>query len=184
MTDARGTNNRTAELPFEPPPGPQPQRPPRVVRRPATSEAAAPTTDLFDLPVRSPDPEPPPPPPPSPAPEPPVTHLAPDDMLLQRIDPRSFRPNERSDAWLYWLTDRERADQALREGLPIDPVAPLLLSERPAVLKLLASMAEDGELPPQSIAVLRLRRIAAARFLEADREAACYRLSGVRNVSA
>lgn len=179
MTDARGTKNRTAELPFEPPPGPQPQKPPRIVRRPATSEAVAPTTDLFDLPVRVPDPQPP-----APAPEPPVTHLAPDDMLLQRIDPRSFRPNERSDAWLYWLTDRERADQALREGLPIDPVAPLLLSERPAVLRLLASMAEDGELPPQSIAVLRLRRIAAARFLEADREAACYRLSGVRNVSA
>jgi hypothetical protein len=178
MTDARRARDRTAELPFDPPSGPAPRPPPRVARRPAAPEAVAPTTDLFDLPVRSLDPEQPA------APEPPVTHLAPDDMLLQRIDPRSFRPNERSDAWLYWLTDRERADQALREGLPIDPVAPLLLSERPAVLRLLASMAEDGELPPQSIAVLRLRRIAAIPFLEADREAACYRLSGVRNVSA
>lgn len=172
MTDARGARNRTAELPFEPPSGPQPQRPPRVARRLAPQAVAAPTTDLFDLPVRRPEPEPP------------ATHLAPDDALLQLIDPRSFRPNERSDAWLYWLTDRERAGQALREGLPIDPVAPLLLSERPAVLPLLASMAEDGEVSPQSIAVLRLRRIAAAPFLEPDRTAARYRLSGVRNVSA
>lgn len=118
---------------------------------PETPEPAAPAVETH--------------PPEPPAPEPVRASLLPDEILLQRVDPRSFRPNERPDSWLYWLTDRDGAQDALRDGLPIEAGETLLLSDRPAVLPQLAALAEDPDFSPAGIAVLRLKRIAVEPFL-------------------
>lgn len=107
--------------------------------------------------------------------------LFPDEVLLQKVDPRSFRPNERGDSWLYWLTDRHRADEALRQGLPIEPDAPVMLADRPSVLPRLAALADDPEFSASAIAVLRVRRIAVAPFLRPGPEPASYMLTGEAN---
>lgn len=110
--------------------------------------------------------------------------LAPNEVLLQRVDPRSFRPNERADAWLYWLTDRGQAEDAMRHGLPIEPDAPVLLADRPSMLLRLAALLEDPEFSPNAIAVLRLRRVAVAPFLRPGPEPASYVLCGEAPISA
>ncbi|MCQ8278445.1 hypothetical protein NFI95_08260 [Acetobacteraceae bacterium KSS8] len=119
--------------------------------------------------IEAPVPEPPPP-------EPLRAALQPGEIPLQRVDPRSFRPNERPDAWLYWLTERETAQHALRDGLPIEPGETILLSDRPAVLPRLAALAEDPDVSPAGIAVLRLRRIAVEGFLRPGPEPASFLL--------
>jgi hypothetical protein len=187
---------RTGELALDGEAAAAPERAKAAVRRPAATVARD-EPDLFASPAPVPEPvvqagaqavaQAVPEPPPAGASEQPPTHLSPDAALLQRVDPRSFRPNEKPDAYLYWLTDRDTADAAMRHGLPIDSADPVLLTDRGDVLSRLAGLAEDTEIAPASIAVLRLRRIAAAPFLEPGPVASCYRLSGrapEQNVSA
>ncbi len=124
---------------------------------------------------------------PAPPPDPEPRLLDPQDVLLQRIDPRNLRATDRSDAYLYHVTNGPDAELALRQGLLVSTSDPMILTERQGVGYWLSVLAEDYDYildGPADFVVLRLRRLAVEELLEPDPHASrsagcpCYLLTG------
>ena len=142
-------------------------------------------------------PEPPPGPRPEPVrqPEPDAQapyHLDPHAVLLQQVDHRNLRPTDRSDSYLYHVTNRGEATSALRNGLVVSAHDPVILTERQGVAYWLSVLAEDFDVildGPADFVVLRMRRFAVESLLEPDPDASrsagcsCYLLTGGSGVS-
>ncbi len=204
---------QTRELPL-PDPGDQPAPAPRPASRQRRAQVANPEPDLFgsaepgaaapdatmsdtvtpDAPrtIAEPEPEPAAAPVAEPAPPrepeaPGSFHLDPDATLLQQVDPRNLRPNDRNDSYLYHVTNGTEAATALEAGLTVSAHDPIILTERQGVQYWLSVVAEDFDVildGPANLAVLRLRRIAVESLIEPDPDAsrsagcACYLLTG------
>ena len=114
-------------------------------------------------------------------------HLDPDAVLLQQVDHRNLRPTDRSDSYLYHITNRAEATTALQSGLVVSAHDPVILTERQGVAYWLSVLAEDFDVildGPADFVVLRMRRLAVEALLEPDPDAsrsagcACYLLTG------
>jgi hypothetical protein len=114
-------------------------------------------------------------------------HLDPQTVLLQRVDHRNLRPTDRSDSYLYHITNGGEAAAALENGLVVSAQDPIILTERQGVAYWLSVLAEDFDVildGPADFVVLRLRRIAVELLLEPDPDASrsagcgCYLLTG------
>ncbi|MGI4956084.1 MAG: hypothetical protein ACRYGI_00580 [Janthinobacterium lividum] len=114
-------------------------------------------------------------------------HLDPQTVMLQQVDHRNLRPNDRTDAYLYHVTNRAEATSALDNGLVVSAQDPVILTERPGVAYWLSVLAEDFDFildGPADFVVLRMRRFAVETLLEPDPHAsrsagcACYLLTG------
>ena len=110
-----------------------------------------------------------------------------DTVSLQRVDPRTLRPNDRPDGYLYHVTTAADAAVALRDGLGVSASDPLILSERQGVAYWLSVLAEDYDYildGPADFVVLRLRRLPVEDLLEVDARASrnagcpCFLLTG------
>ncbi len=200
---------QTRELPL-PDPGEQPAPAPRPASRQRRTQAADREPDLFgsaepdavtpdtlpmpDAPrtIAEPEPEPAaavaePAPPPGPEVPSGSFHLDPYATLLQQVDPRNLRPNDRNDSYLYHVTNGTEAATALEAGLTVSAHDPIILTERQGVQYWLSVVAEDFDVildGPANLAVLRLRRIAVESLIEPDPDASrsagcgCYLLTG------
>ncbi|NPD69387.1 hypothetical protein HN018_21280 [Lichenicola cladoniae] len=172
-----------------------------VEAEPTVAEAAQPKADLPEAEaiepelapasaVEEPGPEPIHEPEPEPEPEPDMSapyHLDPQTVLLQQVDHRNLRPNDRTDSYLYHVTNRAEAKVALDNGLVVSAQDPVILTERPGVAYWLSVLAEDFDFildGPADFVVLRMRRFAVETLLEPDPHAsrsagcACYLLTG------
>lgn len=114
-------------------------------------------------------------------------HLDPDAVLLQQVDHRNLRPTDRSDSYLYHITNRAEATTALQSGLVVSAHDPVILTERQGVAYWLSVLAEDFDVildGPADFVVLRMRRLAVEALLEPDPDASrsagcsCYLLTG------
>ncbi|WP_419731077.1 hypothetical protein [Lichenicola sp.] len=108
-------------------------------------------------------------------------------VMLQQVDHRNLRPTDRTDAYLYHVTNRGEANTALENGLVVSAQDPIILTERPGVAYWLSVLAEDFDFildGPADFVVLRMRRFAIEALLEPDPHAsrsagcACYLLTG------
>ncbi len=202
---SRGRNAPHADMQTHELPLPEPDEPPAPAPRPAPRQRrvqpANREPDLFgaaepdSLPTASkPEPTVAPVAEPDPPREPEAPsgsfHLNPRDMLLQQVDPRNLRPNDRNDSYLYHVTNGIEAAAALENGLPVSAQDPIILTERQGVQYWLSVVAEDFDVildGPANLAVLRLRRIAVESLVEPDLDAsrsagcACYLLTGGPN---
>lgn len=187
---------------------------PTVVRKRREPRPKPPIADLFELPPDVPEPEQPEPPepvvetvaeaPPEPVSEPePVSrpepapepepdeaapyHLDPHAVMLQQVDHRNLRPSDRSDSYLYHVTNRAEAAVSLDSGLVVSAQDPIILTERQGVAYWLSVLAEDFDVildGPADFVVLRMRRFAVEELLEPDLDTSrsagcsCYLLTG------
>jgi len=122
-----------------------------------------------------------------PARQPEVQQLEPSAIMLQRVDPRQFHTRDRTDAYLYHVTNSHDASVALNQGLAVNPLDPVILTERPGVAYWMSVLAEDFDVildGPADLVVLRMRRRAVEDLLEPDPDAsrsagcACFLLTG------
>lgn len=183
--------------PLQPKVAPEAIEPTEV--EPTVAEAAEPEADLPEPEAPEPAPapapasaveEPKPEPNPEPIPEPDMSapyHLDPQTVMLQQVDHRNLRPNDRTDSYLYHVTNRAEAKVALDNGLVVSAQDPVILTERPGVAYWLSVLAEDFDFildGPADFVVLRMRRFAVETLLEPDPHAsrsagcACYLLTG------
>lgn len=170
---------------------------PSATDAPATATGTAqpePEAAFEPAPEAAPEPEAAPkpeaPPEPETPPEPDVRgpfHLDPDAVLLQQVDHRNLRPTDRSDSYLYHVTNRAEATTALQSGLVVSAHDPVILTERQGVAYWLSVLAEDFDVildGPADFVVLRMRRLAVDGLLEPDPDASrsagcsCYLLTG------
>lgn len=113
-------------------------------------------------------------------------------VMLQRVDPRQLRPTDRTDSYLYHITNGPDAEVTLRQGLVVSANDPMILTERQGVSYWLSVLAEDYDYimdGPADFVVLRLRRLAVEELLEPDPHATrsagcpCYLLTGRRRTA-
>ncbi|GBQ63234.1 hypothetical protein AA103196_0533 [Ameyamaea chiangmaiensis NBRC 103196] len=117
-------------------------------------------------------------------PPPPVSGLlSPDDVPVASMAQfQGFRGSDPADSYLYWVATSEQAEAVTVDGLPYGPDSPVLLTERPGVAYFL-SLILDDDVPPDAVAVLRVRRLLVEPHLEPDpdttrrADATCYRLA-------
>ena len=166
--------------------------------RPKRSAAPVPQTDLFDEqataepagappvePVIPPEAEPEPAPETRPSPEPRLVDMQ--AVMLQQVDGRNLRATDRSDSYLYHVTNGPDAETVLKNGLTVSASDPIILTERQGVGYWLSVLAEDYDYimdGPADFVVLRMRRMAVEELLEHDPHASrsagcpCYLLTG------
>ena len=127
--------------------------------------------------------------PPAPPADPEPRILTAETVMLQRVDPRQLRPTDRTDSYLYHITNGPDAEVTLRQGLVVSANDPMILTERQGVSYWLSVLAEDYDYimdGPADFVVLRLRRLAVEELLEPDPHATrsagcpCYLLTGRR----
>ena len=189
--------------------GASPAPPPAPVAKRREPRPAPPTLDLFEpaepkmpgsaiaqAPEPVPEAEPEPEAKPEVEPEQDVRgpyHLDPHAVLLQPVDHRNLRPTDRSDSYLYHVTNRVEATSALQSGLVVSAQDPVILTERQGVAYWLSVLAEDFDVildGPADFVVLRMRRLAVETLLEPDPDASrsagcsCYLLTGGSGLSA
>ena len=182
IRSVHASSRQTPELPFDEDGAPQAASPASRQRRArARSTPSLEQIDLFA----------------EPAPAPASAHalavpdgprvLDLDAVSLQRVDPRTLRPSDRPDGYLYHVTTAADAAVALRDGLGVSASDPLILSERQGVAYWLSALAEDYDYildGPADFVVLRLRRLPVEDLLEVDARAsrnagcACFLLTG------
>ena len=188
----------TPELPFESQPVEAAHRASRR-GRPPRAQAQVPQSDLFGEallpggPDTSPAVDPAVAPPESELPSEPAPAIREPYTLdahlvgLQRVDAGNLRPTDRTDTYLYHVTNGTDARAALGSGLLVSASDPMILTERQGVAYWLSVLAEDYDYildGPADFVVLRLRRTAVEELLETDPRASrsagcpCYLLTG------
>ena len=143
----------------------------RKMTRPRTVSPTPPAqqADLFTLPL------------------PPLPRLRfmPDEIRLSFVpSPEKIQPTG-EDAFLYMVVSHAHAQHLMATGLPLDPRAPLMLTERAGIPPWLAKTADTTVYDTQNMpVVLKLKRSLVAQALEpepdhtAEFATACYLLCG------